>query len=878
MTYFNYLGTWLGDPLAQLSGLSDLDLIVTDGGLRVLASYQSGSVVELRNSTSAMGLLATTPLPVAAGLNAQVSVELNTLATGQVALQVGNAGAGVAMYSVASTGQLIFERTVASGQTVTAAEVVEIGPATFLFTASMQSPGVTVWERQPSGTYHQVTQSGEGLVSDIRQIADISHLQVSGQDYLLAASAATSTVALLRVEPNGTAPLIDQLNPGEGLWVNAPSHVETLQMNGMTFAVVGSSGSGSISVIEVQPGGSLRLVDQITDDLNTRFQTIGALKTVVVGERAFVVAGGADDGLSLFTMLPNGRLLHLETIADTNDSALTNVTAIDAIVTGGKLRIIASGEGLAAASQFDVDLTDLGVTVIADEANLNPTSGGGDDLLFGSDTANQMNGGSGADILFDGGGTDRLTGGSGADTFVFAEDGSLDFVQDFEVGIDRLDLSALGRAYTKDSITFSNLSGGLQLAFGGEVTRLYSQNGLAIDPADLALSDLFGVAHIDAFSPAKDGYDRYGTQGPDTIFGGAGDGMLSGEGANVSFDIPAASVFRLYRAALDRTPDRPGHLDWTQQLETGTASLEDVAAGFIGSPEFQAEYGGSNNADFVTLLYDNVLNRAPDAGGLAHWTGQLDGGAMTRAQVVLGFSESQEFIATARSGSVLFSDAGYEQDWVDEVFRLYQATLDRAPDLPGLLSWVDILAGGQDFLSVVSGFVESVEFQANYGATTNTEFVTLLYSNVLDRAPDPAGLASWVGALNSGSQSREEVVRGFSESPEFIAATKSEMIDFMQALDFGDRLLPASGTDILFGGYLADTFVFNAVDQGDHSVADFEIWDQLELLGFGYGSKAEATSHFSPVADGLLFQDQGTNIALEHYSMTDLTVDNFILF
>jgi hypothetical protein len=68
-----------------------------------------------------------------------------------------------------------------------------------------------------------------------------------------------------------------------------------------------------------------------------------------------------------------------------------------------------------------------------------------------------------------------------------------------------------------------------------------------------------------------------------------------------------------------------------------------VANGFVGSAEFQSVYGALNDHDFVTLLYHNVLHRDPDAGGLTNWVNALAGGE-TRAQVVIGFSESPEHI------------------------------------------------------------------------------------------------------------------------------------------------------------------------------------------------------------------------------------------
>jgi serralysin len=44
---------------------------------------------------------------------------------------------------------------------------------------------------------------------------------------------------------------------------------------------------------------------------------------------------------------------------------------------------------------------------------------------------------------------------------------------------------------------------------------------------------------------------------------------------------------------------------------------------------------------FITLLYNNVLGRKPDATGLADWQRAFDQGS-SRAEVLIGFSESPE--------------------------------------------------------------------------------------------------------------------------------------------------------------------------------------------------------------------------------------------
>ncbi len=69
----------------------------------------------------------------------------------------------------------------------------------------------------------------------------------------------------------------------------------------------------------------------------------------------------------------------------------------------------------------------------------------GDDRFVGNKHHNTLNGGAGDDWFRSGLGADKLVGGEGADTFVFVRkdvtDKSVDWITDFEVGVDMLDFS-----------------------------------------------------------------------------------------------------------------------------------------------------------------------------------------------------------------------------------------------------------------------------------------------------------------------------------------------------------------------------------------------------------------------------------------------------
>lgn len=101
-------------------------------------------------------------------------------------------------------------------------------------------------------------------------------------------------------------------------------------------------------------------------------------------------------------------------------------------------------------------------------------------------------------------------------------------------------------------------------------------------------------------------------------------------------------AYRLYKAAFDRQPDLEGLGFWIRALETGANLVQDVAQGFVNSAEFQTMYGvQSTDAQFVSQLYKNVLDRDAEGTGYQFWLDSLSKG-VSRAQVLTDFSESTE--------------------------------------------------------------------------------------------------------------------------------------------------------------------------------------------------------------------------------------------
>lgn len=197
-----------------------------------------------------------------------------------------------------------------------------------------------------------------------------------------------------------------------------------------------------------------------------------------------------------------------------------------------------------------------------------------------------------------------------------------------------------------------------------------SVNGVSSTTRSLAISgngndtifSLAGQSTIDAgggvdvvvFTADRDDYQVQFTDVGVTITGAATrstDNVISVErlqfaDGTLALDVGsnAGQAYRIYQAAFDRTPDTPGLKYWVGILDQGN-SLNYVADRFIDSDEFKSLYGAdASNATFVDNLYRNILDRNGDEVGIAFWNEKLDSGELSRTDVLVRFSESDENI------------------------------------------------------------------------------------------------------------------------------------------------------------------------------------------------------------------------------------------
>lgn len=223
-------------------------------------------------------------------------------------------------------------------------------------------------------------------------------------------------------------------------------------------------------------------------------------------------------------------------------------------------------------------------------------------------------------------------------------------------------------------------------------------------------------------------------------------------------------ITRLYQAVFGRSADAEGFEFWTDQYREG-GSLTDIAAQFAGGQEFANRYGSNpTNAALVDAMYENVLGRDGDAGGVRFWLDQLDTGAITQVGLLVAFADSDENIDRTNTSQPL-------QAREAQLLRLYRSAFGRFPDADGFAFWMGEYTEPTPLREIALRMSQSPEFTDIYGTSPRpSELVDRLYQNVLGRSGDAGGVTFWEAQYVDG-RSIPEMVAAFADSEENLDRT-----------------------------------------------------------------------------------------------------------
>ena len=261
-------------------------------------------------------------------------------------------------------------------------------------------------------------------------------------------------------------------------------------------------------------------------------------------------------------------------------------------------------------------------------------------------------------------------------------------------------------------------------------------------------------------------------------------------------------INQLYNTILGRTADSAGVANWKNALDHGMGRGEAMIE-FTNSAENKIRTEGSSGfvqianhsawTDADISIIKGVVFGSSYADGIAENQLVLDGNQST----VLGGGgvDTLYFTGTSQSYQRSTDSASDNKVYVNtvsgserlelhdmnvlsfqdknvfildadqaQIARLY-TVFGRNPDVQGLQNWFQAEKNGMAFHDIADSFSRSQEFANRYNAVDNLGFAKQLYSTILGREGEAAGLANWKAQLDNGL-SRGDAMIAFTDSQE----------------------------------------------------------------------------------------------------------------
>jgi hypothetical protein len=280
---------------------------------------------------------------------------------------------------------------------------------------------------------------------------------------------------------------------------------------------------------------------------------------------------------------------------------------------------------------------------------------------------------------------------------------------------------------------------------------------------------------------------------------------------------------QLYIAYFSRPCDPAGLDYWTDQGISRSA----FAANMYLQAEFNDVNGALSTEAQVNQIYLNLFNRNADAAGLLYWASQIESGVLELASIAndliwavqnnhKGSSDALTLanktnaaidytaqVSASTSSILAYQPQSYSpwitgnnlteaKNYISEIGQYnphtswsiqnsiaqFSKSSSRSFKLSSdtKISNIDAITGleiqpaekntFEDTASPHNSTASNIFDKHLWEDRNNQEFVSHLYEEVLDRESDSIGMNYWIGQLNSGDETRYEVLLGFSESAE----------------------------------------------------------------------------------------------------------------
>lgn len=297
-----------------------------------------------------------------------------------------------------------------------------------------------------------------------------------------------------------------------------------------------------------------------------------------------------------------------------------------------------------------------------------------------------------------------------------------------------------------------------QVAIGADYLGQQGQQGLVGGPMQFNFNPgaAYGLASqgISSEQPQNTIMPNYNRSMPQ---GMSVQPVTSGSGTEVGAQSLAEILQGKYISDLGRPADPSGLAYWTQQIQSGQITPDQIDAIFAASPEgtLHGQTGLSYDANAVNAVnaaYKGELGRDTDQAGFNYWLNQVQNGQMSADKLGQAFSNTAEGLKFD-IGSLIGGPTGKGANYIDPAVKAnmdllnatYQKDLYRAPDQPGAQYWNQQLQSGaikqSDLDKIFTSSPEGVKVKQ----------IQDTYQSLLGHGADPAGIANWIGKLGTSA-------------------------------------------------------------------------------------------------------------------------------
>lgn len=540
--------------------------------------------------------------------------------------------------------------------------------------------------------------------ASIRDLSGAGIVKLGGQTLTITNAASTFSGTISDLGPSNAAASGLVLSGGTLTLTGAHNYTGATTIAGGTLALSGSSLIAASSGVSVAGGATLDLSNQT---VGTAIKTLAGAGTLMLGNSALILsaaAGGIFSG----------------TITSTTNANLTLSSGTE-VLTG-------SNFGFAGAITLSAGTLELGAVAS--------------------------------------GGTGHITFGAGAQTLQVDATGSYTnalVAFDREDTLDFRNLSPSGA-----SVSFDAARADLTVSSGGQSDTLHFNAGYAL------LAGYQFTAAADGFGGTKVTLTASPSSNEGGVTGSSWPGLFGTTEHSVTSK--AAGVYALYEGLLGRAPDALGLESSTTALQSG-ASLTDVAGAILNSPErggavndptayVQGLYTNllHRPADASGLtFFTNELAR-----GVSQATVAVQIATSNEAQAdITPFFQNGVFVPDSVDASVARLYYGVLERAPDAGgLATFEVQVKQAAAIgiqPKAAGGIGDAAGA--LLNVANAMLGSPEYTSTHAGQTDASFVDSLYVNALGRHADTGGASYFADQLARGT-SRAAVALQVAESAE----------------------------------------------------------------------------------------------------------------